>query len=46
MTEIYKPEWAPKDDDEKFACRVMCGVNGGHDGMPNSRTEPIMQVGQ
>jgi LAO/AO transport system kinase len=44
MTEIYKPEWAPKNDDDKFACRVMCGVNGGHDGMPNSRTEPIQEA--
>ena len=44
MTEIYKPEWAPKNDDDKFACRVMCGVNGGHDGMPNSRTEPIQNT--
>ena len=29
MTDTYKPEWVPKNDDDKFACRVMCGVNGG-----------------
>ena len=41
MTKTYKPEWVPNNDDDKFACRVMCGVNGGHDGMPNSRTETV-----
>lgn len=29
----YRPEWAPKDAGEAFACRVMNGVAGGHDGM-------------
>lgn len=32
MTETYKPSWSQSDDD-KFACRVMRGVEGGHDGM-------------
>ena len=36
MSDTYKPEWAPEKDNEKFACRVMFGVKGGHDGMPNS----------
>lgn len=33
MTETYKPSWVPEEDDAKFACRVMRGVEGGHDGM-------------
>lgn len=41
MADMYKPEWAPKQGDAKFACRVMCGVDGGHDGMPGSRTAPV-----
>lgn len=32
-TDTYKPSWVPQDDDDKFACRVMRGVEGGHDGM-------------
>ncbi len=32
-TETYKPSWRPENDDDKFACRVMRGVEGGHDGM-------------
>ena len=44
MTDTYKPEWVPKNDDDKFACRVMYGVKGGHDGMPNSQTESIPQT--
>lgn len=36
----YKPEWAPKNCDDAFACRVMTGVDGGHDGMPDSKTTP------
>ena len=35
MTKTYKPEWVPEKDDDKFACRVMYGVKGGHEGMPN-----------
>ncbi|QJW48295.1 methylmalonyl Co-A mutase-associated GTPase MeaB [bacterium BFN5] len=34
----YKPEWAPKNSGDAFACRVMTGVDGGHDGLPNSKT--------
>ncbi|CUH94665.1 putative GTPase Rv1496/MT1543 [Propionispora sp. 2/2-37] len=30
----YKPDWAPKNAGSEFACRVMTGVAGGHDGMP------------
>lgn len=36
----YKPEWAPKNSGDAFACRVMTGVDGGHDGLPNSKTAP------
>lgn len=39
MTETYKPEWAPEKDDDKFACRVMRGVVGGHEGMPDSHVD-------
>lgn len=28
-----KPEWTPKDGGKAFACRVMDGVAGGHDGI-------------
>jgi len=24
--DVYKPEWAPEDEDNKFACRVMTGI--------------------
>lgn len=34
MTETYKPSWVPDTDDSKFACRVMYGVEGGHEGTP------------
>ena len=34
MTETYKPSWVPEKDDSKFACRVMYGVEGGHEGTP------------
>lgn len=33
MTDTYKPSWVPEENDNKFACRVMRGVEGGHDGM-------------
>jgi len=39
MTETYKPEWVPEKDDDKFACRVMYGVKGGHEGMPGSNVD-------
>lgn len=40
MTESQprKPEWAPDEDDEGFASRVMPGVGGGHDGMAQGNT--------
>lgn len=40
MTETYKPEWVPKNDDDKFACRVMYGVKGGHEGMSSEQMDP------
>lgn len=27
MTETYKPSWVPEEKDDKFACRVMVGVD-------------------
>ena len=33
MTDTYKPSWRPDNNNDKFACRVMRGVEGGHDGM-------------
>lgn len=39
MTETYKPSWRPEKDDDKFACRVMRGVEGGHDGMTDKAGE-------
>lgn len=44
----YKPDWAPQDGGEEFACRVMTGVAGGHDGMPDSvaqakRSAPLIK---
>lgn len=35
----YKPEWTPQDAGNEFACRVMTGVAGGHDGLPQGRPE-------
>ncbi|WP_293726679.1 methylmalonyl Co-A mutase-associated GTPase MeaB [uncultured Phascolarctobacterium sp.] len=40
MTKTYKPDWVPQQDDDKFACRVMYGVKGGHEGMPNITIDP------
>lgn len=31
--DTYNPSWVPEEKDDKFACRVMRGVDGGHDGM-------------
>lgn len=39
MTETYKPSWRPEKDDDKFACRIMRGVTGGHDGMTDTKGE-------
>ncbi len=44
MTETYKPEWVPEKDDSKFACRVMYGVKGGHEGMPNIDIDPARKT--
>ena len=34
MTDTYKPSWVPEEENDKFACRVMYGVTGGHEGTP------------
>ncbi len=41
MTETYKPSWSSNnsEDENKFACRVMRGVEGGHDGMTDKNGE-------
>jgi LAO/AO transport system kinase len=38
MPKKIKPDWHPEgtENDQRFACNVMPGVHGGHDGMPNS----------
>lgn len=41
MTETYKPEWVPEKAGEAFACRVMSGVDGGHDGLPNAPASAV-----
>ena len=33
MPKTYKPEWTPEKAGREFACEVMPGVAGGHDGM-------------
>lgn len=35
MTDSYKPNWAPENPDNAFACDVLKGVQGGHEGMPH-----------
>lgn len=30
MTDTYKPSWVPEKDDDKFACRVMKGIESKH----------------
>lgn len=30
------PEWRPPGADERFACNILAGVEGGHDGLPDS----------
>jgi len=34
MVDSYKPNWAPENPDNAFACDVLKGVQGGHEGMP------------
>ena len=33
MTDTYRPDWAPGNPGREFACEVMKGVPGGHEGM-------------
>lgn len=40
-TDTYKPDWAPKDNEEGFACNVMRGVVGGHDGSMSAANKPL-----
>lgn len=35
----YKPDWTPKGAGTEFACSVMNGVDGGHDGMNFATTK-------
>ena len=44
MADTYKPDWVPEKDDDKFACRVMYGVKGGHEGMPNIDIDPLRKT--
>ncbi len=37
----YRPEWVPETDKDEFACHVMKGIKGGHDGMPSTADEPL-----
>ncbi|PID28340.1 MAG: methylmalonyl Co-A mutase-associated GTPase MeaB [Candidatus Cloacimonadota bacterium] len=39
MTETHKPKWTPENAGNEFACRVMKGVDGGHDGMDEKKIE-------
>lgn len=36
----YRPDWQPECAGSEFACRVMTGVDGGHDGM-TKKTAPL-----
>ncbi|WP_110953458.1 methylmalonyl Co-A mutase-associated GTPase MeaB [Anaerosinus massiliensis] len=40
----YKPDWTPEDAGAEFACRVMQGVDGGHDGMARFATTKVRQA--
>lgn len=42
--DTYKPSWVPEEEDDKFACRVMRGVEGGHDGMSEDMSAPQKPV--
>ena len=42
--DTYKPSWVPEEKDDKFACRVMRGVDGGHDGMDANINAPQKPV--
>lgn len=43
MTERYKPSWVPEADDDKFACRVMRGINDSP--LRNTSSTPPKQAG-
>lgn len=42
--DTYKPSWVPEEKDDKFTCRVMRGVDGGHDGMDAHTNAPQKPV--
>ena len=42
--DTYKPSWVPEEKDDKFVCRVMRGVDGGHDGMDEHTHAPQKPV--
>lgn len=39
--ERIRPEWQPSDADDTYACNILRGVEGGHDGMPGQSTTRI-----
>ncbi len=39
--DTYKPSWVPEEDDDAFACRVMKGVKGGHDGVMGTQNKKL-----
>ena len=39
--ERIRPEWHPSDADEHYACNILRGVEGGHDGMPGQSTNYV-----
>lgn len=39
-SQTKKPEWVPEGDNSGFACRVMEGVEAGHDGISAYRSQP------
>ena len=41
-----KPEWAPEGDSTGFACRVMDGVEAGHDGISSYRPAAAVNKAQ
>ncbi len=40
-TDTYKPDWAPDNNEDGFACNVMRGVVGGHDGSLSAVNRPL-----
>ncbi|MCI5837408.1 MAG: methylmalonyl Co-A mutase-associated GTPase MeaB [Veillonellaceae bacterium] len=43
--DTYKPSWVPEKDDDAFACRVMKGVKGGHDGVMGTQDQKLTHTG-